>query len=386
MKKINLFHFITDSSNHPYLYSLTDYADKSLFNISVGSLHPEGDLHKFYKQKDIQTLSLDTTKRKNFVGAILKLSRWLKSEKIDIIQTHLFDASLVGLTAAKLAGTPLKILTGHHSHEMQFYKKKLSFYGDCLSSRFLADYIIAPSEQMKEIFVKDEGVSPEKIAVVHHGFDFENWKISDDGRQSIRKEFDLSGKIVFGAVGKIFWIKNYPMLLEVFKPIAEKNSNAVLMIVGSGDQNDLRRLASELKIENQIIFTGWRSDIANIFSAIDVFVHPSVAESFGLVVVEAMAMEKPVICTDVGIAREIIEDGKNGFVVPTGDAEKFTEAMEKIIALRENWNEIGKINCELAKKLTAEKMVAGYEACYIKWLKALGKLKPDFNIQITTTS
>lgn len=372
---VKILHFITNSCHHPYLYSVTDNTDESKFKISIGTLEPAGDLQKRYGRQGIENFALDSVKRAQYPGAILKLARWLRRNRIDIVQTHLFDASVVGLAAAKIAGTPLSILTGHHSHEMPFYKGKPSFYGDLLNSRALADRIIAPSEQMKEIFVETEGVAPEKIAVVHHGFDFTNWQPSDAGRERVRKEFDLDGKIVFGAVGKLFWIKDYPTLLEAFAPISTKFPEAVLMIVGSGDQTGLRRSAKELSIaEKQLIFTGWRADTPDLFSAIDVFAHPSLAESFGMVIVEAMAMGKPVICTDVGIAREIITDAVNGFVVPAGDAEKFGAAMEKMIRQRRQWSEMGAVNRERVLEFTAAKMAAGYEECYIKWLAELGKL------------
>ncbi len=374
--RIRLLHFITNSCNHPYLYAVTDFADKSRFDVSVGSLNHAGDLQNHYNKQGIQNFALDSDKRSQYPQAVLKLARWLKKNKIDIIQTHLYDASLVGLAAAKLARTPLKIFTGHHSHEMPFYKGKTAFWGDLLSSRLLADYIIAPSEQMKEIFVEHEGVSAGKIAVVHHGFDFSAWEFSEAGYNRIRGEFNLDKKIVFGAIGKFFWIKDYPKLFKAFAPIAAKFSEAVLMVVGSGDQTNFRQLAKELSIrENQVVFTGWRTDLPDLFSAIDIFVHPSLAESFGLVIVEAMAMGKPVICTNVGIAREIIKDGVNGFLVPAADIEKLAESMEKMIQQRSQWSEMARINREKAREFTAARMATGYEKCYINWLMKLRKLE-----------
>lgn len=366
---IKILHFITDSNDHEYLYNVTDNTDTSKFEIFAASLNPAGNLQNTYAAKGIESFSLDTVSRKEFPKAVLKLKNWLRQNKIDIIQTHLYDASLVGLLAAKLARTPLKILTGHHSHEMPFYKGKPSFWGDWLSSRFLADYIIAPSGQMKEVFVECEGVPENKIAVVHHGFDLSKLTHSESGRERVRKEFNLEGKTVFGAVGKIFWIKDFPTLIEAFAQVAKEDANNVLMIVGEGDQTGLLTLAKKLSIEKQVIFTGWRSDMIDLFSAMDIFVHPSLAESFGLVITEAMAMEKPLICTDVGIAREIIKDGENGFVVPVSDGKKLGAAMKNILLKRENWREMGKFNRRTVQQFTAEKMAQGYQQCYLEWLR-----------------
>lgn len=363
-----ILHFITNSSHHPLLYAMTDNTDKRKFDMSVASLNPAGDLQIRYNETGIKTFALDTVKRTQFPQAVLKLSQWLKNNRIDIIQTHLLEASWIGLAAAKLARTPVKILTGHHSAEMPFYKRKPAFWGDVLSSRWLADYIIAPSEQMKEIFIKEEGVPAEKIVIIHHGLDFSNWKSSEAGRERIRNEFNINGKIVFGAIGRIFWSKAYPTLFKAFAPVAEKHPNLTLMVIGAGDLTELRQLARELGIEKQIIFAGWRNDITDLFSAMDVFVHPSLVESFGLVIIEAMAMGKPIICTDVGIAREIIKDNINGFLVPTGSEEKLSTAMEKIIHLRSQWSEIGIVNKKISQKFTAAKMAAEYQKCYFNWL------------------
>lgn len=364
-----VLHFITNSCHHPYIYALAEFTDRSKFEILVGTLNSRGDLHENLEKAGIKTFALDVNKRSQFPTAIYKLARILKEKRIDIIQTHLFDASLVGLSAAKLARTPLKILTGHHSHEMPFYQGKISFKIDSFTSRFLADYIIAPSEQMKEIFVETEKVPQKKIAVVHHGFNFSGWKFSTEGRERVRTEFSLENKIVFGAVGKIFWIKDYPTLIKAFAPVAKENKDAVLMIVGNGDQTDLRKLAKKFSIDNQIIFTGWRDDVADLLSAIDVFVHPSLAESFGLVIIEAMAMRNPVICTDVGIAREIIKDNDNGFLVPTRNASELANAMKKVIRQQDKWDQMGKVNAIKAQEFTASKMAEGYQEHYIKWLR-----------------
>ncbi len=369
--KIKILHFITNSCDHPYLYSVTEYADKSKYEISVGSLNSAGDLQKYYKAQGIEAFSLETNHRSQFPRAVIKLARFLRKNKIDIIQTHLYDASIVGMAAAMLARVKLRIFTGHHSQEIvshkEHFQRNLHFWLDRFVIRWLSQYIIAPSEQMKQSFIDNYSVAAEKIAVVHHGFNFEIWQPSEDAREGIRKEFALKNKIVFGAMGRISWIKDYSTLIKAFAVISTEFPEAVLMIVGAGDQTNLRHLVNSLSIEQKVVFTGWRNDAPALFSAIDVFIHSSLAESFGMVIVEAMAMEKPVICTDVGIAREIIEEGVNGFLVPLGNEEKFVSAMRKTIEMRSRWQEIGTTNCLQVQEFTAAKMTAGYEECYIKW-------------------
>jgi glycosyltransferase involved in cell wall biosynthesis len=227
---------------------------------------------------------------------------------------------------------------------------------------------------MKEIFIRDEGVAGEKIAVVPHGLDFKLWQASPDARERIRTEFGLNGKIVFGAVGRLYWIKDYPSLLKAFAPIAAKNGDAMLLIVGAGDREPLVKLTRGLAIEDRVVFTGPRSDMADVLAAIDVFVHSSLAESFGLVIIEALAAGKPVASTDVGVARDAIEEGINGFLVPAGNTDALRAALEKMILCRERWEEMGRESHSRACSFTAQKMVTGYEEQYLFWLAKRGKL------------
>jgi glycosyltransferase involved in cell wall biosynthesis len=308
-----------------------------------------------------------------YPGAILKLASWLRREKVDVIQTHLYDASFVGLIAGQLARTPLIVFTGHHSQEIitysQNFNRKLPLWLDRLNSGFLSNYIIAPSEQMKQSFVLSHKIPESKVAVIPHGFDFANWHSTNEtARERIRAELGVNGKVVFGAVGRIYWIKDYSNLIRAFAKFSEKATDAVLLIVGAGDQTELRSVSEELQISDRVIFTGPRQDVMDLYAAMDVFVHSSLAESFGLVIAEAMAMNKPVISTNVGIARQTVIDEVNGFVIPPGDNQALINAFEKMAQNRARWSEMGNAGQRQIRAYTAQKMVADYEEHYIKWL------------------
>ncbi|MBA2734773.1 MAG: glycosyltransferase [Acidobacteria bacterium] len=369
-RRLKVLHFISFAGRSPFFCAVAEHANRDDFEIIVASLSPTGPLLDDMKERGIQTFALDCTRRAQYPRAVFRLAAWLRRERIDVIQTHLFDASLVGLMAARLARTPLSIFTGHHSHEIPLYRRRALLWADCLSSRWLSHHVIAHSVDMKEIFVQYEGVPPEKIAVIPLGFELDRWNPSTAGRERVRTELSLGGKVVFGAVGRMYWIKDYPTLFKAFAPIAAKMRETMLLVVGDGqDREQLERLARELSLEERIIFTGQRSDIVDVLSAVDVFVHPSLAESFGQVIVEALALGKPVVSTDVGVSREIIENGVNGFLVPTGNSAALQEAMEKILRLRDGWEEMGRNGQKRVQGFAVEKIEPAFEAQYVAWLK-----------------
>ena len=223
---------------------------------------------------------------------------------------------------------------------------------------------------MKEIFIREETVDAEKIAVIPHGFDLARWKRAAENADDIRGEFNLQDKVVFVAVGRLYWFKDFANLLKAFAPIAARFPETVLMIVGQGvDREELERQAVELGIAKQTIFTGYRSDIAKILAASDIFVHSSLEESFGMVHVEAFALGKPIISTSVGIAAEIVKDNVNGFLVPPQNVSAMQKALEQMLSCRERWTEMGRNGEEKASEFAIEKIQPKCEEQYLAWLR-----------------
>ena len=127
-------------------------------------------------------------------------------------------------------------------------------------------------------------------------------------------------------------------------------------------------------MEGQIIFAGQRSDIVDVLGAIDVLVHPALAESFGQVIIEAMALGKPVVSTDVGISHEIIENGVNGFLMSSGSPEALENGLNQIMMSRDKWQEMGRQGQIRVQPFAVEKIAPAFEAQYVKWLQQRGKL------------
>jgi glycosyltransferase involved in cell wall biosynthesis len=298
------------------------------------------------------------------------VTRWLEAERIDVVQAHLFDASVVGLAAARLAKRPVAVATGHHSHEFPVLPPGPAHAVDRFTHAHLAEHMIVPSRFMRDTVAATYGLPRERIAVVHHGLDPDRLTSSPLARERVRAELGLGDRIVLGAIGRLSWIKQQTALVEAFAAVAAAEPRAVLVIVGTGPARaEVEQLVRARSLEGRVIVTGGRLDVPDVLSAIDLFVHAALTESFGLVLLEAAAAGKPLLSTAVGIAPDLISDGENGLLVPPGDGAALTRALQRLLALRERWPLMGAAARLRSLPFTAPAMVAAYEECYRRWVR-----------------
>ena len=132
----------------------------------------------------------------------------------------------------------------------------------------------------------------------------------------------------------------------------------------------LRGLARALGVQERVHFLGDRDDVPELLAATDLFVHPALAESFAMVIVEAMAMGCPVVSTPVGIAPEVVRDGETGVLAADGTTDALAAALLKALSMRERWAAMGAAARGVAGEFPAGRMVRAYEALYMDLLIA----------------
>jgi glycosyltransferase involved in cell wall biosynthesis len=357
-----IVHLIDDSGSHPYFRALVEYGDVPKGSMSVGSLSPAGQLQDDMRSVGAGTFALGATSRAAYPRMVAGFARMLRRMPPSIVQTHLVEASLVGLTAARIAGAKA-IFTAHHSSELPFHGPKL-VWADRLCSGPLSDRIIVPSQQAAETLQQFTATASSKIDVVHLGLDLERFDPATASPKAVRKEFGLCDVPLFVALGRLFPLKNYERLIEAFARVQPQIPDAVLMIVGDGDPQPLRRAAEAFGVADSVVMPGRRRDVPDLLAAADVFVHPSMAETFARVIVEAMAMGRPVVSTPVGIAPEIVETGVTGVLAPGPAVPDLETALNTIIALRPRWPGLGETARGRATGFTLRAMASAYSSIY----------------------
>ncbi len=179
-----------------------------------------------------------------------------------------------------------------------------------------------------------------KVRVLEHGIDADQVVTSLDQRERVRKELGLAADtIVVGTVANLREQKNYPLMLAVAKNVLADHPNVVFLAVGQGPlEGSLARLHDELGLGDRFQFLGFRPDATNVMAALDIFLLSSRHEGLPVALMEAMTLGLPVVSTAVGGVPEMVTDGQEGRLVPSGSEGGLTQALNELIddkALRE---------------------------------------------------
>lgn len=214
-----------------------------------------------------------------------------------ILHSHVRSYAVVYINIAKKFG----IKTIIHSHStsngtgIKSAIKKLLQY----PLRTHADYLLACSNNAGEWLYGKKACNQDNFLVIPNAVDIPKYKFNAETRNKYRKELGIESRYVIGHIGRFHQAKNHLFLLDVFKKIYEKNKNAVLLLIGDGElRQQIERRISELRLDDCVILTGNRNDVANLFQAMDIFAFPSLWEGLPVTVVEAQAAGLPCVISD----------------------------------------------------------------------------------------
>ncbi len=193
---------------------------------------------------------------------------------------------------------------------------------------------IAPSDLAAKYTFGEKAYQNGEVHILHNAIDLSFFCYTQDGRAEIRKEFSISEKdVLFGHIGRLNQQKNHSFLLDVFKDILSKTPNAKLMLVGKGElEEEIKEKAKALGIDERILFTGVRTDIPKLLSAMDCFVFPSFYEGMPNTIIEAQSTGLPCIIADTITREANITDLVEYLPLDAGSqmwAKKCIEASEK---------------------------------------------------------
>jgi glycosyltransferase involved in cell wall biosynthesis len=286
---------------------------------------------------DVRAESLDldyveVRERHSFdVGIWPQLVTLVRTKGIDIIHGHDHKTNLLAWLVARKTGT-IALATAHGWTGHSARERYLYYPIDRQVLRRLPR-VIAVSSEVRDTLVRS-GADAARITVVLNGIDPGAFHRSQTTRDRMRRELGISADdVLIGGVGRLEGQKRFDLLLEAFAAIRPAHPNARLMIVGDGSlRGMLEATAERLGVTRACLFVGHRLDIANLHCACDVFVQSSEYEGTPNAVLEAMAMETPLVATDVGGTRELAFDRVHGLIVPPHDVPALERAMSTALA------------------------------------------------------
>ncbi|HTZ11604.1 MAG TPA: glycosyltransferase family 4 protein [Candidatus Margulisiibacteriota bacterium] len=343
MQKINILFVVTElelGGAQTQLLELLRRLDKDRFRPFLlsgrrGLLIPEASLIEglFFKKAAWLKRSISPLED---ILALIEIYLFIKKHKIRIIHTHSSKAGILGRLAAALAGVKPVIHTVHgwsfNDYQHPFLRK-LFVSLERIASSF-TDTIIVVCEHDKQRGLTSKIGAADKYLLIRYGIDYARFgKADKDIRRGLG--IDASGLVV-GMISCFKPQKSVKDFIEAARLIAGSFPEVSFILIGDGAlRKDIEKLISSSHLEGKIILTGWRRDIPEILSAMDIFVLTSLWEGLPIVVLEALASGKPVVATNTGGISEVIHEGKNGFLVPPRDTGLLCEKLSLLLKDRE---------------------------------------------------
>jgi len=330
-----------------FLLNLIGHLDKSDYDIAVAAGTSKNGIIETLNEKNIKTFELDSLRREaNFwrdlktLGEVKKL---IKEFQPDVLFLLSSKAGFIGSLAARQLDLPIKVIyrIGGWTFNDPWPSWQKLFY--LLLEKISAgwkDVIILNNQKDFELAQKNNIKPRREILVVPNGLDIYRMDFfsKEDARQKLKTPFV---KTIIGTIANFYPAKGLEYLIETASFF--KNSPEIaFVIIGDGiGRPELEIKIKELGLENKVFLSGQLANAYKYLPAFDIFVLPSIKEGFPWALIEAMAAKLPVIATSVGAAPEIIESGKNGFIIPPRDPEAIASAIKTILESAKLASELG---------------------------------------------
>lgn len=330
-------------------------------------------LQKLLVEQGIGVVELDVIWRNirpaRDLAGLFRLRSFLRRSGYDIVHTHTSKAGFVGRLAARAAGIRRIV---HTVHGFAFHEEStraaLCIYS--LLERIAAhacDRIVTVSEFHRQWALKLGIGSAEKIITVHNGVHTDRVQPKRD-REVVRNELGVnSGTHLLLTTGRLAEQKGFEDLIHALPDIAKGlNIPFQLVLAGTGPLEPmLKRLASDLGVQDRVRFLGFRPDIGDLLAASDMVVLPTMREGLSIALLEAMAAGKPIVTTRIGSNAEAACDGLGAKLVPPNDSNALAAAVIHLAENRLRADTMGRKAKEIfAQNYTEDRMLGGYRSLY----------------------
>lgn len=366
MKKINVLETIRQGSiggGESHVIDVVKYLDKERFQPFVLSF-TEGEMIDQLKRMNVQTWVIPTTTPFDFrVWPTVK--KLLGEVRPQIVHAHGTRAMSNSFSSARQLGIPLiYTIHGWSFHDDQnFFTHKFRV----MSERFLtgkADVNISVSSSNQESGIRK--LKRFQSIVIENGIDLDKFN-PDKEYKKVRKELNIpDDNIVIGFIARFTHQKSPLLLVEAFARIVGQFEHVKLLMVGDGElMPDVRKKIAEAGIEEKVLLPGFRKDVPDVLSAIDIYCLPSLWEGLPLGLMEAMAMKKAVIATRVDGSKEIVEHEVNGLLATPGSEKDLFDQMSNLLSNSERIDALGVKACsDIRNRFSVQKMVNRIEDVY----------------------
>jgi len=332
--------------------------------------NPGAELYQSLTNKEVCCIPLDFSKRAN-PSLIFKLIKIIKDRKIDIVHGQGARAEFYARIATRFARSSKYVSTiamPVEGYDVGLLRKSIYFVLDRTTDKYVDRFIVV-SDVLKNTLITKRRIPPEKVQKIYNGIEIGHYDPKTTASHHIKIRDGLGvnkDDILLGALGRMVWQKGFEFLIKCIQDVLKAHGEIKVILVGDGLlRKDLENLCRQLKVEDKTIFAGFRSDIKEILSALDIVVIPSLLEGFPMLTLEAMAMAKPIVATRIDGITEQITDGVEGILVPPRAPIALADAINKVIENEEFARSLGlAARKRVEREFTVEKMINETENVY----------------------
>jgi len=364
-----------------FVLNLRDVLPRNSFDLTVYSWTGDDHWRSEFEAHGIPVRAIGGPHRFTSVFAPIqmasawaRLSRQLRRDRIQILHTHDFFPSLMGRTASLAAGVPHRVMTLHNLYE--WWPTWAYRANRLLSSR--TDAVTCVSESVKNYFLEREKLPPERYRTILNGVDETRFRPDAEARERIRAELGIGDDdILVGCVGSITTRKAQYLLVQAASRLKERGIPVQVRIWGANDANpqhaeqQVLRQISEFGLSDSIKILPPRPDIEGIYNAMDVHCMTSMAEGLSLASVEAVLCGTLCVYSDIGPFREVVEDGRTGYLFHSGDSGHLAAVLGEAIGNPAKGRSMRSAGRELGlERFGLARMGRDYESLYRSLVQA----------------
>jgi glycosyltransferase involved in cell wall biosynthesis len=307
----------------------------------------DGILKRNLERTKIKTILFDERKLSS-IATLLKLRQLIQTEKPHLIHVHAVKEHFLGRVSTILAHGKIPVIRTVHGDRSvpedlplgKYVRSRLAVGLDNFLIKNAAEAVIAVSKDMEDRFLAHKVRG--KVYQIFNAINTSEFCFEGNGR-AVRERYEVNDHFWIGTAARLVGVKNQRMLIEAGKILLDKGIPFNISILGNGPlKEDLGRLIEKYELGDRIFLHGFEPEIHPVLNALNVFVLCSVNEGLPMALLEAMYMMTPVVCTAVGGMKEIIEDGINGLLVPSGDSHALADCLTKLYENQEMARRLGK--------------------------------------------
>ncbi len=366
---IHILHIIHKYRGDYSLLNLQVALDPEKYRTVVCYLSGDNDGCNGLDAAGVKTIYLGFPSRKirfHNLSLLSRLKAIIESEDIHVVNCQQHRSTPVGILAARMAANRPAVLSTLHGLGTAKTVRRRAL--NSILYRGLHRLIGISHSVSSDIRKSNWRLPAEKVVTVQNGLEYDRFPAAL-AKASARERFlpGEQGGLWFGTAGRLSAVKNHRTLIEAFCLVAEQRPDSRLLIAGDGDlRQQLSDLAEALGVGPRVHFLGYRSDIPELFKALDVFLLPSLREGLPLVLLEGMAAGLPVVASAVGGIPEVVSGQEFGILVAPTDVEGLAGAMLEMATLPEQEREKrgALARARALEQFSAARMIRDYEAVY----------------------